>query len=153
MLKFLKTRSARTIQNSLLAAVLMFNVSLEVQAQPDDLKHCQKLAIKGGLPADMSDSMYLIEWNYPTYFIGMACTAADSRVKFRYFPGGLFSKPSFQLKGKSTLRVWVKSQTLEAQQVELLIPVEYELNGKSFEVNRSNLQVLTMHLRNVLNNE
>src|SRR5437867_276089 len=118
----------------------MFNVSLAVQAQPADLKPCAELAVKGGLPADLTDAMYLVEWNNPAYVVGMACSAASKAVKFRYLPGGLIRKESLQLKGKSTLRIWVKRQTLEVEQVELLIPVEYELNGKSFEVTRNNLQ-------------
>lgn len=153
MIEPLSTQRAQTTRNILLAAALMSSVSLAAQAQPANLEHCAELAVKGGLPANLTDAMYLMEWNSPAYVVGMACQAASQTVKFRYLPGGLIRKESLQLKGKSTLRIWVKRQTLEAEQVELLIPVEYELNGRSFEVTRNNLQVLAMILRNVLNNE
>lgn len=115
-------------------------------------KVCQAQARKAGLPADLINAMYLYEVNSPVPFAEFACAAANNGVTFRYQSGGVFGSESFEIKGKKTVSVKVKRSKLDDGRV-LLIPVQYTANGDSQEVVRTNIQLLSFHLRSALGNE
>lgn len=115
-------------------------------------KECQAQARKAGLPTDLINALYLYEVNSPVPFAGFACAAANNGVTFRYQSGGMFGSESFEIKGKRTVSVKVKRSKLDDGRV-LLIPVQYTANGDSQEVVRTNIQLLSFHLRSALGNE
>lgn len=139
---------------SLLGAVLLLGAFVPgARAQPADLAECVKAARTAGVPQDVANAMYLMEWRNPTYFAGYPCAAAKSGAKFKYISGGMFRSEAFEMVGEKRLRVTVTRSRIEGSNELLLIPATYELDGIRYEVTRANIQLLAHLLRMAASND
>lgn len=114
-----------------------------------DARECAEHSKRAGIPEELREAQYLIEWATPAPLVGMACAAARNGVSFRFSAKSLLSKDSFEVKGPSGVKV-VLARQQTAEGIALLVPVEGTVQGKTFAVTRQNLQVLAQQIRTAL---
>lgn len=137
---------ANRFQSSSEPAVNAAADQLTTLRQQVDVRECAAHGKQAGIPADLLQAQYLVEWATPAPLVGMACTAARNGVPFRFRAKGLLSKDSFEVKGATSIKVVLARQQI-AEGGVLLVPLEGTVQGKTFEVTRQNLQVLTQQIR------
>jgi hypothetical protein len=114
--------------------------------QQVDARECAVHGKQAGIPVDLLQAQYLVEWATPAPLVGMACAAARNGVPFRFTAKGLLSKDSFEVKGATSIKVVLGRQQM-ADGGLLLVPLEGTVQSKTFEVTRQNLQVLAQQIR------
>ncbi|SOD25365.1 hypothetical protein SAMN05518800_1872 [Variovorax sp. YR752] len=137
---------ANRFQSSSEPAVNAAADQLTALRQQVDARECAAHGKQAGIPADLLQAQYLVEWATPAPLIGMACTAARNGVPFRFSAKGLLSKDSFEVKGATSIKVVLGRQDM-AEGGVLLVPLEGTVQGKTVEVTRQNLQVLAQQIR------
>jgi hypothetical protein len=137
---------ANRFQSSSEPAVNAAVEQLTTLRQQVDARECAAHGKQAGIPVDLLQAQYLVEWATPAPLIGMACAAARNGVPFRFSAKGLLSKDSFEVKGATSIKVVLGRQQM-AEGGVLLVPLEGTVQGKTFEVTRQNLQVLAQQIR------
>lgn len=118
-----------------------------------DARECPAHARQSGVPADLLNALYLMEWANPLHLAFMPCNAARRGAKFRFNVRGLLSKDSFEITGKRAVQVTLVRETLPDGQTIVFVPVKAKVNGDSFAVTRANLQSLALQIRMAVNSE
>lgn len=141
----------RFVSSSDHAAMYAINQLVELRQQVD-VRECTTYSKQAGVPAELRTALYLWRFQEQTSLAGLLCDAVRNGASFKFSPKGMFSKDSFEVAapGKKTVRVTMTRHDMGESKINVLIPVESRIDGRTAETTRANWPNLTAALQDVM---